>query len=106
MITQFKGQLARWMERLEEFQFEVIHRNRRAHCTDNADALSCIPGNLNDDMLPTANVALVTIVSGRSQQDSRHIQMKDELVGHIFVLISIKLSLHSLESIKNTYGIS
>ena len=33
-----EGQLARWMEKLEKFQFEVVHCKGKAHC--NADALS------------------------------------------------------------------
>ena len=33
-----EGQLAKWLEKLEEFQFEVVHRKGKAHC--NADALS------------------------------------------------------------------
>ena len=33
-----EGQLARWLEKLEEFQFEVVHCKGKAHC--NADALS------------------------------------------------------------------
>ena len=52
---------ARWLERLEEFQFEVVHRKGKAHC--NADALSRMPSHSNDDtvdVLPIANVALAT----------------------------------------------
>eukprot|EP00731_Ephydatia_muelleri_P014191 Em0007g1501a len=36
-----EGQLARWLERLQEFDFVVIHRQGTQHC--NADALSRIP---------------------------------------------------------------
>ena len=95
-----EGQLARWLKRLEEFQFEVIHRMGRAHC--NADALSRIPGHLNDDTgdkLPIANVALATILGDRSPQEIRHLQMKDELVGPIFCA-KINNTKPSLESIK------
>ena len=35
------GQLARWLEQLQEFHFEVIHRKGPAH--QNADALSRLP---------------------------------------------------------------
>ena len=89
-----EGQLARWLERLEEFQFEVVHRKGRAH--GNADALSRIPGHLNDDVLPIANVS---IVGDRSPQVIRDLQMKDELVGPVF-RAKINDTKPSLESIK------
>ena len=92
-----EGQLARWLERLEEFQFEVVHRKGRAH--GNADALSRIPGHLNDDVLPIANVALTSIVGDRSPQVIRDLQMKDELVGPVF-RAKINDTKPSLESIK------
>ena len=82
-----EGQLTRWLERLEEFQFEVVHRRGKAHC--NADALSRMLSHPNDDtvdVLPIVNVALATILSGRSHQDIRNLQTKDELIGPIFVL--------------------
>ena len=93
-----KNQKVSWPERLEEFQFEVVHRRGKAHC--NADALSHMPGDPTDntvDVLPIANVALATILSGRSHQDIRNLQTKDELIGPIFCakINGTKLSLES-----------
>ena len=94
-----EGQLAWWLERLE-FQFEVVHRKGKAHC--NADALSRMPSHPTDDtvdVLPIANVALATLLSGRSHQDIRNLQTKDELIGPIFCA-KINGTKPSLESIK------
>ncbi len=39
-IREPEGQVARWLERLAEFQFKVTHRPGKQHC--NADSLSRI----------------------------------------------------------------
>ena len=46
MATEPEGQLARWLEKLEEFQFEIVHRKGKVHCY--ANALSRIPSNQHD----------------------------------------------------------
>ncbi|KMQ83432.1 integrase core domain protein, partial [Lasius niger] len=38
IIADLEGQLARWLERLQEFEFEIIHRKGQSH--GNADGLS------------------------------------------------------------------
>jgi hypothetical protein len=60
------GQQARWLEQLEEFDFDVIHRAGRQHT--NADALSripcdrprCCPQHVNEEEEPTGVVSMVT----------------------------------------------
>jgi len=72
-----EGQLARWLEWLEGFQFEVVHRKGKVHC--NADAMSRIPGY----QLNNAHVTVVlpaVVVKGRSQEDIKNC----ELVGPIY----------------------
>lgn len=39
-----EGQLARWVEQLASFQYEIVHRPGKAHA--NADALSRLPAFL------------------------------------------------------------
>ena len=41
ICKHLKGQLARWLKRLEEYNFTVVHGPGRKHC--NADALSRLP---------------------------------------------------------------
>ena len=36
-----KGRRARWLERLCEYEFDIVHREGRRH--QNADVLSCLP---------------------------------------------------------------
>jgi len=52
-IKEPKGQLARWLKRLKEFQFEVVHRKGKVHC--NADAMS----HISSDQLDNAHVTVV-----------------------------------------------
>ena len=78
----------------------MVHRRGKAHC--NADALSRMPSHPTDDtvdVLPIANVALTALLSGRSHQDIRDLQTKDELIGPIFCA-KINDTKPSLESIK------
>ena len=48
-----EGQLARWLEKLQEFHFRIVHRPRKKHA--NADAMSRLPcdqcGRIDDDPL-------------------------------------------------------
>ena len=71
-----KGQLARWLEKLEEFQFEIVHCKGKVHC--NADSLSRIPSDQHDivhDEFPVSLVFLTVAVSGRSQEDIKNCQV-------------------------------
>ena len=86
-LKEPEGQLARWLEKLEEFQFEVVHRKGKAHC--NADALSRMfsQQTSNVDVVCPATIApvvLATALGGKSHQDIRKCQMEDDLIGPIF----------------------
>ena len=91
-----EGQLARWLEKLEEFQFEVVHCKGKTHC--NADALSHMLGQHNSNvsgMCPAtiAPVVLVTALGGISHQDIRNCQIEDDLIGPIFQQRLMELNL-------------
>ena len=79
-----EAQLARWLEQLSEFDFEIV--NRRGKSLVNADALSHLPcsqcgqeHDSNQDTIPCANVRLVE----HSQQSIREAQLSNEGVGPI-----------------------
>ena len=73
------GQLARWLEHLQQFNFDIIHRQGHKHA--NADALSRYPchqcgRDTHGDRLVMATVALST-----PSTDVREKQLQDDLTG-------------------------
>ena len=62
-----EGQLACWLDKLQEYNFTVVHRRRSSHC--NADALSRVPchqcGRENQDVETSQgdNAVIAGIVS-------------------------------------------
>ena len=88
-----EGQLARWLEKLQEFQFTLIHRPGKKH--NNADALSRIPcrqcgrlsHSLTSTMVPPVQdeliVSAVNLAGGHTAEEVRQAQLSDECVGEI-----------------------
>ena len=86
-----EGQLARWLEQLQEFNFHITHR--QGHCHGNADALSRRPcgqcgrphGHLVEE--PSESVCMVerdpSKPATESIQDIRQLQLEDEAVGPV-----------------------
>ena len=76
-----EGQLARWLERLQELDFEVVHRRGTAH--GNADSLSRLPcrqcGRTSHDTTTRAEISALTLQLPPSQaSDSlRQLQLAD-----------------------------
>ena len=90
-IQNFKepeGQLARWLEQLQEYDFEVIHRKGRNH--NNADALS----RLSEGDSPQSNN--ITVVSTDSpvvekRKVMREEQLQDDVVGPVLKAVESDL---------------
>ena len=88
-LQEFKepeGQLARWLEKLQDYDFTIIHRPGRKH--SNADALSRYPcrqcGRETHLMeQPIMTISSSNITGGYSSEDMRGFQLTDNCVGLI-----------------------
>ena len=82
-FKQPEGQLARWLEKFQEFQFTIVHRPGRAHT--NADALSRQPvrhcNKMCPDASPSAVNAVTTSVMGYSLAELQQAQAEDHVIG-------------------------
>ena len=80
-----EGQLARWLERLQELDFDIVHRRGKKHT--NADALSHFPcrqcGMDTHDELVPASVATTTLQppQGDVSEELRDAQLVDPVLG-------------------------
>ena len=78
-----EGQVARWIERLQEFDFTIEHRQGRIH--SNADALSrrpCVQCGRESHVSPVS-VLSIRDSTGHSGLDLRQAQLDDPMVGPI-----------------------
>ena len=91
-LSNFKepeGQLARWLERLQEYDFTILHRPGRKH--QNADSLSRRPctqcGRESHDDDPAPEVVAVDLTGSnlveRSPEELRERQLGDAAIGFL-----------------------
>ena len=81
-LTNFKepeGQLARWLECLQEFNFETVHRPGKKH--GNADALSRRPCSQcgRDETDQAGYRTISTLLEDRSPNEIRKLQLDDPI---------------------------
>ena len=87
-----EGQIARWLESMQEFDFEVMHRKGVLH--NNADSLSRHPGVLQDKeqqhqdglvgeetSLVMATLTAQPVLTERSPKEIRALQLTDTVLG-------------------------
>jgi len=92
LLQNFKspeGQLARRLEKLQEFEFSIVHRPGRKHC--NADALSRLPcrqcGRVAENVIATINSS--EICGGHTQAELRDLQLNDSCIGELLKAMEV-----------------
>ena len=80
-----QGQLARWLERLQEYEFTIVHRPGKRH--GNADAMSRRPcnqcGQSDTPLLHQHVVGRVSLPTGYTANELRQAQLDDPVVGPV-----------------------
>lgn len=113
-LSQFEepeGQLARWLERLQEFDFEICHRPGKKH--QNADALSRIPcsqcgrethedttlEHLQEQSIGALQELEKPVLTEKSKEEIHEYQLQDDCIGFI-LQAKEKSQKPSLEDVK------
>ena len=80
-----EGQMARWLELLQEFDFEVIHRSGRCHT--NADALSRYKDE-GEGNSPCVTATLLAAKDSGCSMNMQQLQQEDDVIGPIHQALS------------------
>ena len=80
------GQMARWLQNLQEFDFEIVHRKGRLH--NNADALSRVPCEQYSqdqvcDQVIHAPLVATTLLTAQQDVQITQLQSEDPVLGPI-----------------------
>ena len=76
-----EGQLARWLEKLQEFNYTIIHR--RGHTHANADALSRMSCNQRRCPVHSVEGTIGVIALGSEADNIRELQLNDPDIGQV-----------------------
>ena len=75
-----EGQLARWLEKLQELNFTIVHRQAKSH--QNADALSRLPcSKCGRDETKEQPIVAVTSLGQQARSEMRRLQEEDPDIG-------------------------
>ena len=75
-----EGQLARWLEKLQELNFTIVHRQGKSH--QNADALSRLPcSQCGRDETKEQLIVAVTSLGQQARSEMRRLQEEDPDIG-------------------------
>ena len=91
-LSNFKhpeGQMARWLERLQEYDFDIVHRRGRQH--QNADSLSRLPCKQcgrESHQTVEPEMVVCAVIAGQSLTDVRQSQLADTSIS--FVLQAVE----------------
>ena len=79
--------MARWLEKLQEFDFEIRHRRGRKHT--NADALSRLPckqcGYQQENSTSQSMISAISLQVGKSSADLHQLQLDDPTIFPVLV---------------------
>ena len=85
-----EGQLARWLERLQELNFDIVHRRGKSHV--NADALSRLPcqqcgreSHTTSEGVEIATTALLEPLKNEESEQIRNTQLADPVLGPLLL---------------------
>ena len=71
-----EGQLARWLEKLAEFHFNIVHRGGRKHC--NADSLSRLPCRQCGRVPDEDDSSIVNLISVPTDVERLHKDQRED----------------------------
>jgi len=86
--------MARWIEKLQEYHFDIVHRPGRKH--SNADSLSRIPchqcgrdNHFSTSTIATTTISDVTVLQQCSTENLRQEQLNDATIGFVFQALEL-----------------
>ena len=93
-FKQPEGQMARWIEKLQEYNFDIIHRPGRKH--SNADSLSRLPchqcgrdSHVSASTVAATTVSDIPVLQHHSTESLRQGQLDDATIGLVLKALEL-----------------